>query len=146
MEQGSWEAVRILLENGANTDRETNGRSSDLLHYLEPESVVLWGHLSHEDLDLVRLLVERSANVNERESDGIAPLHWAVQGEFYEITEVLLEHSADPDAEDDRTTAVRDPIAPSNNATYSYQQRKSLAEILFRLLVSCSHYWNAART
>jgi ankyrin repeat protein len=69
------------------------------------------------DLNLMQLLVERSANVNARESNGIAPLHWAVQGEFYESTEVLLEHSADPDAEDDRTMAVRDPIAP-NNATY----------------------------
>jgi ankyrin repeat protein len=97
MEQESWEAVRILLENGTNLLRETeDGSTAYLYRVLESDLS------SHERLDLVRLLLKRGAKVNAQSWPpvGETPLHLAVLWE-YEIAEVLLEHSADPNMKDD---------------------------------------------
>lgn len=58
-------------------------------------------------LDLVKLLVERGADVNLAGDDKITPLHWAVEYDNYEIVEYLLKAGAKTDLTDNlQETAV----------------------------------------
>lgn len=51
-------------------------------------------------IDLVKLLVEKGADVNLQSDDEISPLHWAVEYDNEEIVEYLLTHGAKTDSRD----------------------------------------------
>ena len=49
-------------------------------------------------LDVVRLLIERGANVNQGDNAGFTPLHLAAASGYLEIARVLLDAGADVNA------------------------------------------------
>ena len=64
--------------------------------------------------DIVRLLLERGADVGQRGINDWTPLHWAVVERNLEAVRLLLAHGADPDARtriDDCTSPLEDAEA-----------------------------------
>ncbi len=87
--------VSLLLEGGADPNRSYEGRSP------------LVCAVEHEQLEIVRLLIENGANVNSADESGFTPLHLAVDIEAdgaYQagrepttvLTALLLRYGADP--------------------------------------------------
>ncbi|KAF8537052.1 ankyrin repeat-containing domain protein [Trichophaea hybrida] len=72
-----------------------------------------------QDLSMVRFLLQKGANVNERGEDGRSALHDAVLGSP-EIVRLLLEHGADIDARD-YSTELPLYTAVLNNRAHSVQ-------------------------
>jgi tankyrase len=68
---------------------------------------------------MIRLLIRLGANVNERDKNGVTPLHRAVRFRSPAAVKILLESGADPNAVDRRSRssplhrAVTDTGAPS---------------------------------
>jgi ankyrin repeat protein len=60
--------------------------------------------------DIVELLIENKANVNESAGDNYTPLHYAIKNDNYEIAEILIENGADvdnqPDGDEDHPTPL----------------------------------------
>jgi ankyrin repeat protein/peptidoglycan/LPS O-acetylase OafA/YrhL len=83
--RGDLDAVRALLEEGADTE-ERMGDKSSALHW-----AAVHGHY-----EIVEALLEAGADRNVRHEDGATPLHWvAFLGEL-EMVELLLSEGGDP--------------------------------------------------
>jgi hypothetical protein len=79
--------VELMLHHGA----DPNLRTSDGL-------TPLWTALLVKDFELIRLLVEKGADVNGSEPDrGDTPLHGALVQSCEDIAQYLLDHGASPD-------------------------------------------------
>jgi ankyrin repeat protein len=59
---------------------------------------------------VIALIGQDGVHLNELDSLGHAPLHWAVFGGYYDIVQVLLEAGADPN------TLSADGVTPKWNA------------------------------
>ena len=67
--------------------------------------------------DIAKLLLERGANVNERDKDNAMPLHLASYNKRLKIAQVLLDHGANADAEKDQgKTALQIVLRGNYNA------------------------------
>ena len=53
-------------------------------------------------LEVVRMLVERGADVNARGRNGYTPLHYAAEQDNVEVADYLISHGADMEAADDQ--------------------------------------------
>lgn len=51
-------------------------------------------------LDTIKYLVSKGADINAKDSDGKAPLHWAIKEENLDIIECLISNGADVNAKD----------------------------------------------
>lgn len=82
---GYTEAVRVLLEHGSdiNAQIETNRNTALTLACFQGQ---------HE---VVKLLVERNANIEHRAKTGLTPLMEAASGNHVKVGCILLEHGAD---------------------------------------------------
>lgn len=79
--------VELMLHHGADPDL----RTSDGL-------TPLWTALQVRDFDLIRLLVEKGADVNGSEPERAdTPLHGALVQSREDIAQYLLDHGANPD-------------------------------------------------
>jgi len=56
----------------------------------------------NDSLDVAQLLLEKGAEVNEKNDEGMTPLHSAAQCQNQSMTELLLINGADPNAEDNK--------------------------------------------
>lgn len=65
-----------------------------------PEQYVFLAACSCGDLEEVAALLEKGADVNTKNADGMTALHQAVIDENFEMVEYLLEHGAEIDAQD----------------------------------------------
>ena len=100
--RGDLDAVRALLEEGADTE-ERMGDKSSALH---------WSAV-HGHYEVVEALLEAGADPNVRSEDGGTPLHWvAFLGES-EMVELLLEEGADPNIANYSGLTPLDTIRPS---------------------------------
>ena len=94
-ENGHVDVIRVLLQYGADVKAQDNTGTTPLhtsSAYGQPESA--------------RVLLEHRANVHAKGMDGVTPLHWA-SNEL--VARVLLDHGADPNAEDDyKRTPLRE--------------------------------------
>ncbi|HOC45288.1 MAG TPA: ankyrin repeat domain-containing protein [Syntrophorhabdaceae bacterium] len=87
---GSAEVVRLLLDAGAEID-PANPLDWTPLH---------WACSSNKGgVEIVCTLIEAGCDVNAIDGDGQAPLHKACDLGRPEIVRLLLEHGADPEAE-----------------------------------------------
>jgi len=88
------DSIRYLIEKGCPIDARNNQEETPLLIAMKEEL--------HE---VIPTLLEKGANVNAVNSDGLAPLNYAVQWlhdcpDMVEILEILLEKGADPNNKD----------------------------------------------
>ena len=87
IQHGHAEAVKMLIANGASTGGVYNVRLFDDV----PSPLIL--AIRRGRRDIVEILLEHSASVDERESEGMLeyPLHAAVRSEDFAILKVLLK-------------------------------------------------------
>jgi hypothetical protein len=87
----NFEVVQKLIDYDADIDaRDERGWTP-----------LRWGSSGRyfKDGSIVRLLLERGADVNARaDDDGFTPLHWASANGVLEVVRLLLEHGADVEA------------------------------------------------
>ncbi|XP_074102976.1 uncharacterized protein LOC141530034 isoform X2 [Cotesia typhae] len=79
-----FKIAKLLLTNHNNVFSESDPRLNPLLHY-----AVKIGNLS-----IVKLLLERGADVNAEESNGVTVLHVAVSHQYLSIVQWLLKKGA----------------------------------------------------
>jgi uncharacterized protein len=101
---GGPEAVRILLERGADADDDADNRFG-----VRPVHAAAAAH----DHETMRLLLEAGADPNQRQRGGFTPLHEAAHADDVEMARLLLDHGADPaltadDGRDARRMAADD--------------------------------------
>jgi ankyrin repeat protein len=97
---GQAEAVRILLEAGADVNAEA---SNSFVSRVQP----LHSAAANRDRDCCRLLVEAGADINAQQADGFTPLMEAAQEGDVELAEMFLAAGADDSIQrDDGTEAA----------------------------------------
>ena len=96
---GGAEAVRVLLERGADPDSDADNQFG-----VRPVHAAAAAH-DHESM---RLLLAAGADPNVRQRRGFTPLHEAAHTDDAEMAKLLLAHGADPAlAADDGRDAAR---------------------------------------
>ncbi len=96
---GGPEAVRILLEHGADADDDADNPFG-----VRPVHAAGAAH----DTETMRLLLEGGADPNARQQGGFVPLHEAAHTDDVDMARLLLDHGADASlAADDGRDAVR---------------------------------------
>ena len=85
---GSEEAIRLLLEKGADVNAGTSEEG------WTPLQITCWT----DSESMFKILRDAGADVNKADSSGNAPLHEAVTYSRASFVEILLEHGADPNA------------------------------------------------
>jgi ankyrin repeat protein len=104
---GGPEAVRVLLEAGADADDDADNPFG-----VRPVHAAAAAH-DHESM---RLLLEAGADPNQRQRGGFVPLHEAAHADDVEMARLLLDHGADPSlAADDGRDARR--VAADDGST-----------------------------
>jgi ankyrin repeat protein len=101
---GGPEAVRILLERGADADDDADNPFG-----VRPVHAASAAH----DHETMRLLLQAGADPNQRQRGGFVPLHEAAHTDDVEMARLLLDHGADPtltadDGRDARRMAADD--------------------------------------
>jgi ankyrin repeat protein len=101
---GGPEAVRVLLEHGADADDDADNPFG-----VRPVHAASAAH----DHETMRLLLEAGADPNQRQRGGFVPLHEAAHSDDVEMARMLLDHGADPalaadDGRDARKVAADD--------------------------------------
>jgi ankyrin repeat protein len=84
---GHIEVVRLLLGNGATPDQPRSPKGRTPL-------MVACSYYS--GLSVIKLLVEKGADINVKAQDGTTPLMLAARNAKYEVVEYLLSKGADP--------------------------------------------------
>ncbi|KAK2753904.1 hypothetical protein FQN54_007263 [Arachnomyces sp. PD_36] len=94
--KGYTEAVRFLLDRGANIAAGTNQIDGTALH------LAGWSQTSIKSppFSLVKLLIERGADVRSKDYSGETPLHTAASRGYSSVVQLLLDHGADLEAKD----------------------------------------------
>lgn len=99
---GHPEIARLLLESGADvTARTTNALDNQPLH------AAAAGEITGR-VECVRMLLDASAPVNERQAGGSTPLMSAAQNGDGPVLHLLLERGADPSLKDDEGRSAAD--------------------------------------
>jgi ankyrin repeat protein len=101
---GGPEAVRVLLEHGADPDDDADNPFG-----VRPVHAASAAH----DHETMRLLLEAGADPNQRQRGGFVPLHEAAHSDDVEMARLLLDHGADrsltaDDGRDARAMAAAD--------------------------------------
>lgn len=94
--ENNADAINVLLEAGADIDARSSGGEFAALTFAVRAGAV----------DATRALLDAGANVNDKLLDGTSMLVLAVTNAHYELGAVLLEHGADPNADEQGWTAL----------------------------------------
>ncbi|MGF1580035.1 MAG: ankyrin repeat domain-containing protein [Gemmataceae bacterium] len=92
------DAVRLLLDLGANPNALDGNRSTPLIYAASGDQYEI-----AKFYDIIKLLLEAGADPNIRGNKGMTALRWAVtnpKGDF-RLVRLLLQHGADPWIEND---------------------------------------------
>ncbi|XP_020290493.1 ankyrin-1-like isoform X2 [Pseudomyrmex gracilis] len=82
------QVIKLLLTNGSKVNSNTDEFTDTPLHF-----AVISG-----DIEIVKMLLDRHADVNATNWYGTTPLHYAIQHEKMEIAELLFNHGANVNA------------------------------------------------
>ena len=99
VESNDLKLARLLAENGAAmlcvlpAASAASGKTDDG-KILEPDLIGLAFH--HENLDMIRLLIDLNAPLDHPGKDGTTPLKWALDKRNVSLVQLLLAHGADP--------------------------------------------------
>jgi len=92
VERGDLQIISVLLDHGANPNKE--GKYDRYVRPREAESYPLLLAVKLGRLDIVRLLVSRGANPSIRDSTGLTALSIAARGGYVEIESFLRSQGA----------------------------------------------------
>lgn len=71
--------------------------NDDVIHFKNKFlNTYLHNAVEVEEIEIVKLLVERGADVNSKNAKGMTPLYYSILLRNFEITKYLLSHGADP--------------------------------------------------
>jgi N-acyl-D-amino-acid deacylase len=90
---GDLDAMSLLIANGLSLSPKSEVSSPLALSPLVNAAI-------GDDVEMIRLLVRKGADVNERDKDSVTPLMWAAIGHKTAATRALLELGADPNCVD----------------------------------------------
>ena len=116
----SIKIVQLLVEHGANLEKQTTGGQTALL-------IAIF----EDQLEMATILIENGANVNfiNFNADGQSPLHLAAKKNHPELTKMLIEYGAE----------VKERNLQGNNALELSMDSKLLEN--FKLIVVDSIFW-----
>lgn len=136
---GCVEVAECLIAAGAEVDAVTHaslGHQARLTAMLDRDPATLDAHnragctplqaaVSHGRVDIVKLLLERGANPDAADGEGVLPLHWATRAPRHdmEIARLLIAAGANPSGRDARHKAT-----PASWA--EFQRRPELERML----------------
>ena len=104
---GYWSTVKSLIDNGADpnlvlvpeeygTSPTQLWKTTDGATHEGPSKPLTWA-VRFDNLNMVRLLLEKGANPDLDLPGGCPPLCWATKEENHAIVKLLLEYGANPD-------------------------------------------------
>jgi hypothetical protein len=96
------EFVRFFLDNGVDVNTLTDYGNYEAYGIDTPSRNTALHYAAREgNIEIVRLLLDRRANVNMRSSNGLTPLHLALRYGFLDIARLLIDYGANRDIQDD---------------------------------------------
>jgi hypothetical protein len=90
------EIARLLLAAGADPHAATNHRVSSPLHYAADGFITGPAWNANRQVETIRLLVGKGANIHLQDKNGATPLHRAVRTRCAAAVRFLLQSGADP--------------------------------------------------
>jgi ankyrin repeat protein len=99
----SFEAMQVLLAHGANPDDEFDTRSALIIASM------------YGSVEIVKLLLEYKADINNYEGTHMTALMFAITNEYPDVVELLLQKNADTSLVDLNGKSARDFAIASNN-------------------------------
>jgi ankyrin repeat protein len=96
-EEGRYEVVKLLLEQGANLYTENKyGKTPNRISVkIQDRAFPLHLAAQRRQYEIVKLLIENGANLDTENKNGNTPLHLAAFERRYEIVKLLIEKGAD---------------------------------------------------
>jgi len=78
----------------------------------------------HKDIDMVLSCISNGADVNEKDDNSYAPLHYAAQNNLFEIAKILLDAGAEVDPKDSHGNT------PLSEAVFNFRDDSSMITLL----------------
>jgi ankyrin repeat protein len=103
------ETQRLLLSKAANINERFCGQTA--LHYAA----------LNNDIDMVKILINNGAELDNQDCRGNTALHLAVQMQYQQIVEILLESSASKSIENDLFLKPIDLALKNKNKKIKHQ-------------------------
>ncbi|WP_338406603.1 ankyrin repeat domain-containing protein [Wolbachia endosymbiont (group A) of Longitarsus flavicornis] len=117
-EMGDLDRIKFLLDNGANIGTKNGKYQANPLH----------GAVANYRLDVVRLLLSRSANINAEDKDHQTPLHYAANTDRLDIVKSLVDAGANLSATDDYGKTPLDIAKDKGHSSIEEYLEKKLNE------------------
>lgn len=90
------EIVKLLLDSGADPNAAKNMRKSSPLHYAADGCLTCPAWNANRQVETLRCLIERGANIHLQDMNGATALHRAVRTRCAAAVKFLLDAGADP--------------------------------------------------
>lgn len=113
-----FEAIKVLLENEADVNVQTDFLNCTPLHYLVKEA----------NVEVVKLLLDHEANVNVKDTLHKIPLSEAIEDGKFEVVQLLLNPGSDIQNVEDNGITPLHKVATYNSGSSHFD----VAELLLK--------------